>query len=215
MKNILCFGDSNTYGLSPEWVHGQFGRHDINTRWTGRLQQLLGDDYRIIEEGLCGRTTVFDDPTGPYKSGIDYLQPCIESHTPLDLIIIMLGTNDTKGLFNASPAEIAMGLTRLVGVAKNPALYMGTPVPKVLVAVPVPIGEAAMKLPDGITSMDMIEKSRALAPRYKNVADMYGCDFIDLGQVASTTDYEGVHLDAAAHAAVAEAYAAKIREIFA
>ena len=213
MKNILCFGDSNTYGLSPEWVHGQFGRHDINTRWPGRLQQLLGEEYHIIEEGLCGRTTVFDDPTGPYKAGIDYLQPCIESHTPLDLIIIMLGTNDTKGLFNASPAEIAMGLGRLIGVAKNPALYMGAPVPRVLVAVPVPIGEAAMHLPDGITDMSMVEKSRNLAPRYKATADMYGCDFIDLGEVASTTDYEGVHLDAAAHAAVAEAYAKKIREI--
>ncbi|MCQ2451955.1 MAG: SGNH/GDSL hydrolase family protein [Oscillospiraceae bacterium] len=213
MKNILCYGDSNTYGLSPEWVHGQFGRHDINTRWTGRLQKQLGEDYRIIEEGLCGRTTAFSDPTSAYRNGLPYLQPCIESHSPLDLIIIMLGTNDCKGLHSASPADIAMGLGRLIQVAKNPALYMGTPVPKVLVAVPVPIGEGAMTLPDGITDMAMIEKSRALAARYKNTAAMYGCDYIDLGEVAATTPDEGVHLDAAAHAAVAGALEKGIREI--
>lgn len=213
MKNILCYGDSNTYGLSPEWVHGKFGRHDINTRWTGRLQQQLGSEYRIIEEGLNGRTTVFDDPTFACRNGLDYLQPCIESHAPLELIIFMLGTNDCKGLHGACPADIAMGLGRLIQVAQTPSLYSGTPVPKILVAVPVPIGEAALSLPSGMTDMVMIEKSRALAAKYKNTAAMYGCEYIDLGEVASTTNYEGIHLDANAHAAVANALEKKIREI--
>ena len=213
MKHILCFGDSNTYGLSPEWVHGQFGRHDLSVRWPGKLQTLLGPEYRVIEEGLSGRTTVFDNPTSPNRSGLAYLRPCLETHAPLDLVIIMLGTNDCRNLVGANPPEIAMGLGRLIQVAKDPSVYMGMPVPKVLVAVPVPIGEAALRLPDGITTMESIEKSRALAACYRRTADMYGCDYIDLGQVASTTDYEGIHLDAAAHAAVAEAMAAKIREI--
>lgn len=213
MKNILCFGDSNTYGLSPEWVHGKFGRHDINIRWTGRLQKQLGPEYRIIEEGLNGRSTVFDDPTGPYRCGIDYFQPCVESHNPLDLIIIMLGTNDTKGMFNAGPMEIAMGLSRLIQVAKNPAIYMGSPVPKVLIAVPVPIGEAALGGADGITTREMIDKSKALAPAYKRIADMYGCEYIDLGQITETAPYEGVHLTAESHALIADAFEKKIREI--
>ena len=213
MKHILCYGDSNTYGLSPEWVHGQFGRHDYSVRWPGRLQALLGPEYRVIEEGLSGRTTVFEDYVTPYRNGADYLRPCLETHAPLDLVIIMLGTNDCRNQFGVSPGEIAMGLGRLIQMVKDPTVYMGMPVPKVLVAVPVPVGEAALKLPDGITTMESIEKSRALAERYRRTADMYGCDYIDLGQVASTTDFEGIHLDAAAHAAVAEAMAAKIREI--
>ena len=213
MKHILCFGDSNTYGLKPEWIKGAPGRHDENTRWPGKMSNLLGDEFRVIEEGLCGRTTVFADPTFPFKSGIDYLQPCIESHTPLDLIIIMLGTNDTKGLFNASPAEIAAGLGRLIQTAKNPALYMYGPVPKILIAVPVPIGEAATKLPDGITSMEMIEKSRALAAKYENTAKMYNCEYIDLGKVTETAPFEGVHITAEGHAKIAEAMAEKVREI--
>ncbi len=213
MKHILCFGDSNTYGLKPEWVMGDFGRHDENTRWPGKMRNILGEDYRVIEEGLCGRTTVFDDPTSPFRNGLEYFQPCIESHTPLDLIIIMLGTNDTKGVFSASAVDIAAGLGRLIQTAKNPAVYMGGPVPKVLVAVPVPLGEAATKLPDGITNTDMVEKSKALAAKYENTAKMYGCDFIDLGKVAETAPFEGVHITAEGHAKIAEAMAAKVREI--
>ena len=213
MKHILCFGDSNTYGLKPEWVMGDFGRHDENTRWPGKMRNLLGDEYRVIEEGQCGRTTVFEDPTFPMKSGINYLRPCIESHTPLDLIIIMLGTNDTKGMFNASAAEISAGLGRLITTAKDPSVYMGGPVPQVLVAVPVPLGEVATTLPDGITTMEMVEKSRALAARYENTAKMHGCEFIDLGKVAETAPFEGVHITAEGHAKIAEAMAAKVREI--
>ncbi|MBR4744423.1 MAG: SGNH/GDSL hydrolase family protein [Oscillospiraceae bacterium] len=213
MKHILCFGDSNTYGLSPEWIHGQFGRHDISVRWPGRLQALLGPEYRVIEEGLSGRTTVFEDYVSPYRSGLAYLRPCLETHAPLDLVILMLGTNDCRNQFGVIAPEIAMGLGRLIQVVKDPAVYMGMPVPKVLIAVPVPMGEAALRLPDGITTPESIEKSRQLAGCYRRTADMYGCDYIDLGQVASVTDFEGIHLDAAAHAAVAEAMAAKIREI--
>lgn len=213
MKTILCYGDSNTYGLNPEWVHGNFGRHDINTRWTGRLQNQLGSEYRVIEEGLCGRNTSFEDPTSGYRNGLPYFQPCIESHAPLDLIIIMLGTNDCKGVLSASPADIAMGLSRLIQVAKNPALYMGAPVPKILIAVPVPIGEGATKLPMGMVDMLQVEKSRGLAAKYKMTAETYGCEYIDLGEYASTTEYEGIHLDVEAHAAVANALEKKVREI--
>ncbi len=213
MKNILCYGDSNTYGLNPEWVHGNFGRHDINTRWPGRLQNQLGSEYHIIEEGLCGRNTCFEDPTSPYRNGLPYFQPCIETHAPLDLIIIMLGTNDCKDILNASPAEIAMGLARLIKIAKDPALYLGAPVPKILVAVPVPIDEGATKLPMGMISMKQVEKSRALAAQYKNTAKMNGCEYIDLGEYAKTTTYEGIHLNVEAHAAVANALEKKIREI--
>ena len=214
-KHIVCFGDSNTHGYCADPMdcadHGD--RFNESERWTRLLQQKLGDEYLVLEEGLSGRTTVFNDPLHECMSGLDYITPCLMSHEPVDLLIIMLGTNDTKGMFNASPSEIAAGLGRLIQTAKNPAVYMGGPVPKVLVAVPVPLGEAATRLPDGITTMEMVEKSRALAPRYENTAKMHGCDFIDLGKVAETAPFEGVHITAEEHAKIAEAMAAKVREI--
>jgi lysophospholipase L1-like esterase len=214
MRNILCYGDSNTYGLSPEWLTGNPGRHAPDVRWPGALQKLLGDDYHIIEEGLNGRTTVFDDPTSFGRCGLDFLQICIESHLPLDLIILMLGTNDCRSLFGVSPAEIAAGMGRLVQTALNPFIYMMFPVPKILIAAPVPIGEAATRLPDGITTLESVEKSRRLAAQYEPLAKMMGCEFIDLGAAASASPDEGIHLTAEGHGAVARAMAAKIREIF-
>lgn len=109
-KNILCFGDSNTYGYSPEGT----GRYPRQERWTGILAQRLGPAYRILEEGLCGRTTVWEDPIEGDKCGIRHLPSCIASHTPLDLVIIMLGTNDFKQRFHVTASDIALSMERLV-----------------------------------------------------------------------------------------------------
>ena len=98
MINILCYGDSNTFGSIPK----ENKRYSINERWTGRLQNILGNDYRIIEEGLGGRTTVFDDPFEPGRNGIAYIEIALETHKPLDLIILALGTNDVKAHFSAT-----------------------------------------------------------------------------------------------------------------
>lgn len=108
-KTIVCFGDSNTHGYNSS----NDGRLTEQERWTCLLDTYLGDEYRIIEEGLGGRTTVFDDPIFEGLSGLAYLFPCLMSHEPVDLLIIMLGTNDTKERFRATPANIAKGLERL------------------------------------------------------------------------------------------------------
>jgi lysophospholipase L1-like esterase len=210
MINILCYGDSNTYGLSPDWINGNMGRHDISVRWTGRLQKQLGESWRIIEEGLNGRTTVFDDPTFPGRNGLKHLRVCLESHSPLDGVIIMLGTNDTKPLFNASTLEIATGLGRLIQCVLNPFTYIIGSVPKVLVAAPVPLG------PEGAQNGDesALIKSAQLAEQFEQTAKMYGCEFIDLGKVAHTAKGEGVHLDPEGHAAVANAFEQKLRQMF-
>ena len=92
MKTILCYGDSNTYGYNP--VTG--GRWSEDIRWTGRLQQLLGDEYKVIEEGCNGRTTMYKAPGEGWKSGLEYLKPCLNSHKPVDAVVMMLGTNDLK-----------------------------------------------------------------------------------------------------------------------
>ena len=105
-KAVLCYGDSNTYGYNPS----DGLRYPRDVRWTGRLQMLLGDGYRVIEEGCNGRTSVFEDPIEGWKCGLDYLKPCLNSHKPVDLVILMLGSNDLKDVFHAS-AEVAEGIT--------------------------------------------------------------------------------------------------------
>ena len=214
MKNILCYGDSNTWGLNPEWAKTGVRRLAWDIRWTGRLQAELGSDYRVIEEGLNGRSTVFDDPTAPGRNGLEFLTICIESHLPLDLIIIVLGTNDTKTILNANEYSIAVGMEMLIKAAKNPFLYTDHPVPEILVAVPVPLGDgiAARTVSDSIDATS-VAKSKNLAGYYKNLAELYKCHYIDLGQYAAASEADHVHLDGQAHAAIARAMGIKTKEI--
>ena len=120
-KNILCFGDSNTHGYNSKTG----GRFTVEERWTKLLQRKLGDDYYVIEEGLSGRTTSFDDPVFEGLSGLNAIYPCMMTHEPLDLVIIMLGTNDTKDRFNANGFIIGKGLERLTpGIEMYPYDWM-------------------------------------------------------------------------------------------
>lgn len=214
MKNILCFGDSNTWGIDPRaFLEGRPDiRHARAVRWPGRLQIELGADYHVIEEGLSGRTTVFPDPTSPGRCGIDLLAPLLESHSPLGLVILMLGTNDCKPMFGVSEREIAMGMARLVRTALDPFLYApwGRP-PKVLIAAPVPFGELAPG--DFCEGEEIRAKSAALAGAYAALAEMTGCAFLDLAPYGETLPGEGVHLTAESHLRIAAAYAEKVREI--
>ena len=131
MKNILCYGDSNTFGFIP--VSGK--RYSIDERWTGILQKLLGNEYRIIEEGLNGRTTVFEDPSKAGRNGKAYLEVCLESHKPIDLIIISLGTNDLKTKFSASENVIAQNMRRLILTVKNYDYGIGYNKPEILISI--------------------------------------------------------------------------------
>ena len=114
MKRILCFGDSNTYGYRPD----KSGRFDETVRWTGKISQRLGDDYRVIEEGLCGRTTIFEDELRTGRRGIDLVGTLVETHNPIDIFVVMLGTNDCKTRYKASAGIIAKGLERLIEEAE-------------------------------------------------------------------------------------------------
>ena len=137
MREILCFGDSNTYGLIPKTG----GRYDRNTRWTGILEQRLYEkDYRIVEEGLCGRTTVFEDELREGRRGASLLPTLLESHAPLERIILMLGTNDCKTYYNASPEVIGRGIEKLLEQIKSIA---GTA--KVLLVSPIALGDEVWK----------------------------------------------------------------------
>ena len=131
-KRILCYGDSNTYGYIPTG-----GRYDAHTRWPMRMQAVLGDGYTVIEEGFNGRTCVFDDPVeGGYKSGVKYLPPCLMSHNPLDAVIIMLGSNDTKARFGMTPMTIGQSMMQLVRTAKQYAVNEAGETAHIIIAAP-------------------------------------------------------------------------------
>ena len=215
MKNILCYGDSNTWGFNPASVEDmKNGRFSRDKRWTGVLQKRLGQEYYIIEEGLNGRTTVFDDPAAPGRNGLKFLETCITTHQPLDLIVIMLGTNDTKATYSVPVKEIVNGMEALIKISKNPyAVSFGDP-PEVLIVSPVFVGERVEEswLWE-IFDHTSVEKSKRLAAEYKRLAALYGCYFLDASDVARTAPSECIHIDEAGHAALASALAGKIKEI--
>ncbi len=194
MKTVLCYGDSNTWGADPV----SRGRFPLDVRWTGVLQAALGGGYRVIEEGLNGRTTVWDDPIEGYKNGKTYLIPCLETHRPLDLLILMLGTNDLKKKFSLTAYDVAQGAGVLVREAQISAAGIDSAAPRVLLLCPPPFAPMA-----GTRYEEMMEgaeeKSFRLAPHYRRIADEYGCDFLDAGQVIVSSRVDGFHLDASEH----------------
>lgn len=194
--NILCFGDSNTHGYNPE----NGGRYDRFERWTGILQNLLGEEHYVIEEGLSGRTTVFRDPLFEGLSGLDYIVPCLMTHEPLDLIIIMLGTNDTKDRFGASAQAITLGLERLIKKVKSCEVAFRNNQPKILVVSPLPIREE-IKTVECYHTMgkDCSKKSYELIPLYEKSAKTLGCYYFNPSPYAICSDYDYMHLSKEAH----------------
>lgn len=206
MKNILCFGDSNTYGLKPDGS----GRFDFNIRYPGKLQELLGQEYHIIEEGCKGRTTVFEDKNRPYKKGIDYIVPCLVSHNPLDLVIIMLGTNDCKLAFNATSKEIAFGLSKLIDFCFANLNCTA----KILIISPIHLGNSVWGPEfDPEFNENSVTVSKHLATDFELIAKEKGCAFLDASLVATASHIDEEHLDEAGHAALALAVSKKVVEI--
>jgi lysophospholipase L1-like esterase len=206
MYEILCFGDSNTWGYVP----GKGERFPRDVRWPGVLRRELGDGVLVLEEGQNGRTTVWDDPVEGHKNGLAYLVPCLESHRPLDLVVLMLGTNDLKARFSVPPFDIGWSVRSLLdAIQRSGAGRSGKP-PAALLVAPPPLGRLDMfaELFAGGP-----EKSRGLALHYRGAAEAFGCDFLDAGGVAAVSEADGVHLDAAGHEALGKAVAAKVREI--
>lgn len=205
---ILCYGDSNTWGQIP----GSEERFSSQVRWTGVLAKELGSGYQVIEEGLCSRTTLWDDPIGGYKNGRDYLIPCLESHKPIDLVVLMLGTNDLKLRFSVSAYDIAASIAVLVEIIQKSATGVGNQPPQVLLIAPPPLGlltEYNEMYEGGLA------KSQKLGAYYRQVAEQYRCAFLDAGQVIVSSDLDGVHFDADQHSRLGKAVAGKLKEIFA
>ncbi len=171
-----------------------------------RLQQGLGSDYLVMEEGRSGRTTVFHDPITPGMCGLDYLHPCLKSHEPIDLLIVMLGTNDTKERFGANAFVIGQGMTRLIKAAKEVDCWGGK-APNILLISPPSILEGIVtSTVIGGMGKDCVEKSRQLSKEYQQVARETGCHFLDANEVGCIfNQVDFMHLTAKAHGQLADA----------
>lgn len=201
MKSVLCYGDSNTYGVNP--FTG--GRWPKEVRWPGILQKHFGHEIDVIEEGLGGRTTVWDDPFAEGRNGKKSLPMLLDSHKPLDLIIIMLGTNDLKERFQALPEDIACGVGQLTGIIRSHFSADSCSQPEILLVSPIHLGsDVEHSVYSGFRN-SAVEKSKLLAPLVQKQAELYGCLFLDASSVAMPNCADMIHMDEKSHAALAVA----------
>jgi lysophospholipase L1-like esterase len=212
MKRILCYGDSNTYGFTPKTGD----RFDEKTRWTKLLEKDLGSGYEVIEDGFNGRTTVFDDPGVEGRNGKESLVPGLKDNRPLDLVILMLGTNDIKPLFARCAKDIADGIETLVRIILDPETHEGLPAPEILVVSPIEVRESIVDscYSDGFGLLKAVAMSKELPPLVEAVAKRNGCHYIDAAKYAVASDIDAIHLDEKGHASLARAFAGQVRLIF-
>ncbi len=207
-KHIVCLGDSNTHGYCADPADCADGgaRFNENERWTCVLQQLLGEDYLVLEEGLSGRTTVFPDALHEGMPALDVAYPILMSHEPMDLLIIMLGTNDTKDRLGMNAACIALGMNRLIEKCKSVPCW-GDHAPNILIICPPHIGE---ELNDPCMGTSCAAKSRELNKYLEPVAKNQGCAYLDAQGIAEFNKIDYMHLTRKGHRDLAEKLAALV-----
>lgn len=206
MRQILCFGDSNTYGLVP----GTSERFEWGVRWTSILdERVRGKGYRVIEEGLCGRTTVFDDTYRKGRRGTDLLPVLLEAHAPLDIIILMLGTNDCKTAYGATAEQIGEGMEQLLNQIQT--FY---PQIQIVLISPILLGDRVWE--EGYdTEFDekSVAVSKKLSAVYERIAEKRGIAFLAASDCAKSSSIDREHMDAENHKFFAEAVSQKIESL--
>lgn len=205
MRTVLCFGDSNTWGFDPATAE----RFPREVRWTGRLQAALGDDWHVVEEGLNGRTATLDSPVAFGRNGLRYLQPCLDSHAPLDVVLIALGTNDLAERYGLTATDVARAVALLAYVVSKSDAGVGGGAPLPVLVCPPPVGNTTWE-EDWAGAPT---KSAVLPERFRAVAEEGGFALIELGDVTRFSDLDGIHLDAEGHAAVADLIARELRRL--
>ncbi|MDD3049265.1 MAG: GDSL-type esterase/lipase family protein [Bacilli bacterium] len=206
---ILCYGDSNTWGHIPE----SGNRFNEMQRWPKLLQHMLKDSCEVIEDGLCGRCASFVDSVKPYRHGISTLRTSLEVNQPIDLVILMLGTNDLKASFSANAVAVSNGIKEMVQIIKNKYIFnkhMSSP--QVLIISPIYIREGFQNVNRIKEQFDQnsFDVAHQLASFYKEIAEMYDCEFMDAAQYAQASPIDCIHMDAENHKKLAEAIYQKI-----
>ena len=204
MKQVLFYGDSNTWGLIPG-TH-PYQRYPRGVRWTSIVQERSSGKLQVIEEGLCGRTTVFEDELRPGRSGIEALPLILEKHRPLDYAVLMLGTNDCKTIYHATPEIIGSGVRRCLQ-----KLMEEIPKENILLISPILFGKNVF-LPekDPEFGQESVALSYGLKSVYEKIAGSFGCEFLAGSDIALPSDIDDEHLDEEGHRIFAEAVLQKL-----
>ncbi len=206
MRTVLCFGDSNTWGYDPETDE----RFPPDIRWPGQLAKALGENWTVIEEGLNGRTTCLDSPLAPGKNGLSYLIPCLESHAPLDVAIVFLGTNDLANRYAMAARDIARAAGRLAGVVASSTTGPGKRPTRPILVCPPQLGDIVW----GDDWSGAPAKAVSLSQHFQTVAAELGVELVDLSSVVRYSPIDGIHLDAEGHSAVAQEAERTLRRLF-
>lgn len=211
MKRILCYGDSNTFGYDP--VTGN--RYPSHIRWTGCLQELLGPEFCVVEEGCNGRTAYYTDPQEEWKNGFYYLKPCLNSQKPLDVVIIMLGTNDLKTMYQPSADEIAQGAALLVDTILEFTREKQGYQPAIVLVSPPEIG-SGIEESSFQRSFDSsaILRSKELPDYYRRIAGEKDCIFFNAAEYVNPSEADSVHLMPEAHKILAEKFAQIVQSLY-
>jgi lysophospholipase L1-like esterase len=215
MKTVLCYGDSNTWGYNPRTSD----RYDHKTRWPMVLKSILNRDappddpeWWVVEEGQNGRTSCREDPVEGDRNGLRQLIPILESHKPIDVVVVLLGTNDLKPRYSPTPYDIARGVQRVVIAAQKSETGPNNTAPKVLmICPPVTVESPVFK---HVFGDDSIALSKKLPPLYRAMAGECGAAFLDAGKYIQSSAADGIHLDPADHRKLAEAAAEAVKKLF-
>ena len=210
-RTILCYGDSNTFGTMPMATLSDAGRYDHAHRWPSVLATALGTGAEVIAEGLPGRTTLHDDPIeGAHRNGLTVLPAILESHRPLDLVIVMLGSNDLKHRFSVTPADIAASVGRLATTIRASACGPNGDAPQVLLICPPPIlevGDLAAMFTGGAA------KSQGLAQAFALMAARLSLPLVNAGDHIQSSALDGIHFAPQSQITLGLAIAAKVQDL--
>lgn len=207
--SVLCFGDSLTWGFDPK----DRSRYGHNVRWTRLLQKELGGGYFVEDDGLNGRTTVYEDPIMGDRNGLAHLNTALNSHKPIDLLVLMLGTNNLKARFALSAEEIAQSLNRLLQLALTSDCGPDGTAPKLLLMSPPPLGDMAGTPFEAQFNEKSVRESHRLAEQYRLKAGEFGVPFFDTGTVITTSAIDAIHFDPEPQADLAKAVAKQVKEL--
>lgn len=218
-RTILCYGDSNTWGYVPSNKKSLCPeRYPRSVRWTGLLQNLLGEHYYVIEEGLNSRTTNLDYHVPPDRNGKTYLSPCLYTHAPIDLVVLALGGNDLKTYFKRSPEQVRDGLAELISLTKTstygrdmlnaPDILILSP-PRLQKNAETFLDDSNLPIFEGAT-----EKAKELVELYAELAKQQDCYFLDISQTVSTSSIDGLHFDVNGHRVLSQLIYTKIKAIY-
>lgn len=203
MAVILCFGDSNTHGTPPIVDVTQYARFGRGVRWP----TLLGA-HQVIEAGLPGRTAMYDDPVmGAHMNGQVGLKIALESHGPIDVLVLMLGTNDVKTRFTSTPDAVVSGIASLLDIAQHQTMQQRHGGFQILLICPPPVVEVG---PISAEFWGGADRARALSAKYQSLAQARGIAFLDAGNVIAVSPVDGVHFDETAHSELGTAIRAKL-----